>query len=106
MAVQFDYDKSNIRSGEEPKLLNMASWLKQNPNVRFTIEGHADERGSQEYNVALGEERSAAVKKYLAGQGVAEGRMGTISYGEERPFCREQTEACFQSNRVAAFKMN
>jgi peptidoglycan-associated lipoprotein len=101
--ILFDYDKSTIRPSEESKLIADASWLKQNPTVRFRIEGHADERGSQEYNIALGDERAAAVKKFLAGQGIAENRMDTISYGEERPACREQTEGCFQTNRRAAF---
>ena len=104
--ILFDYDKSTIRPGEESKLLAEAAYLKQKPNIRFTIEGHADERGSQEYNVALGDERAAAVRKYLIAQGVAEGRMNPISYGEERPECRVQTEECWQKNRRAAFKMN
>ena len=103
VSILFDYDKATIRSGEESKLLNNATWLKQNPTVRFTIEGHADERGSQEYNIALGDERAATVMKFLAAQGIAENRMKTISYGEERPSCREQTEGCFQQNRRAAF---
>jgi peptidoglycan-associated lipoprotein len=101
--ILFDYDKATIRPGEESKLLNNAAFLKQNPAVRFTIEGHADERGSQEYNIALGDERAATVKKFLAGQGIADARMNTISYGEERPACREQTEDCLQKNRRAAF---
>ena len=104
--ILFDYDKSTIRPSEESKLLAEAAYLKQNPSLRFTIEGHADERGSQEYNVALGDERAAAVRKFLAGQGIAENRMNPTSYGEERPFCREQTEECFQKNRRAAFKMS
>jgi peptidoglycan-associated lipoprotein len=103
VSILFDYDKATIRASEESKLLNNASWLKQNPTVRFSIEGHADERGSQEYNIALGDERAAAVMKFLAAQGIAENRMKTISYGEERPSCREQTEDCFQKNRRAAF---
>lgn len=103
--VLFDYDKSNIRTSEEPKLLSMASWLKQNAGVRFTIEGHADERGGQEYNIALGDDRAAAVKKYLAAQGIAENRMSPISYGEERPICREMNEGCWQRNRRGAFVM-
>jgi len=102
-SILFDYDKATIRAGEESKLLNGAAWLKQNPTVRFTIEGHADERGSQEYNIALGDERAAAVKKYLADQGVADTRMNTVSYGEERPTCRQETEDCWQQNRRAAF---
>ena len=101
--ILFDYDKSDIRQSEEPKLLADAAWLKQNPTVRFTIEGHADERGGQEYNIALGDERAAAVKKYLAGQGIAENRMNTVSYGEERPVCTEHTEDCWQRNRRGAF---
>jgi peptidoglycan-associated lipoprotein len=101
--ILFDYDKATIRASEESKLLAHAAWLKQNPTVRFQIEGHADERGSQEYNIALGDERAAAVKKFLAGQGIADNRMTTISYGEERPACREASEDCFQRNRRAAF---
>jgi peptidoglycan-associated lipoprotein len=101
--ILFDYDKATLRPGEESKLLNNAAWLKQNPSVRFRIEGHADERGSQEYNVALGDERAAVVKKFLAGQGIADARMEMISYGEEKPACREQTEDCWQKNRRAAF---
>jgi peptidoglycan-associated lipoprotein len=101
--ILFDYDKSNIRADQERPLLNAASWLKQNATVRFQIDGHADERGGQEYNIALADERAAAVKKYLAGQGIAENRMTTVSFGEERPICREQTESCFQKNRRAAF---
>jgi len=101
--ILFDYDKATIRPGEESKLLNNAAWLKQNPTVKFQIEGHADERGSQEYNIALGDERAAAVKKFLAGQGIADARMTTISYGEERPICHEQDEACWQKNRRSAF---
>jgi peptidoglycan-associated lipoprotein len=101
--ILFDYDKSNIRADEERKLLDGAAYLKQNPAIRFQIDGHADERGGQEYNIALADERAAAVKRYLAGQGIAENRMTTVSFGEERPICREQTESCFQRNRRAAF---
>ena len=101
--VLFDYDKSNIRSGEESKLLNIATYLKMNPNIRFQIEGHADERGGQEYNIALGDERAAAVKKYLAGQGMAEVRMSPVSYGEEKPICTVMAESCWERNRRAAF---
>lgn len=103
--ILFDYDKATIRPSEESKLLAEAAYLKQNPNLRFSIEGHADERGSQEYNVALGDERSAAVRKFLIAQGIAENRMTPISYGEERPICRQQTESCFQDNRRAAFTL-
>jgi peptidoglycan-associated lipoprotein len=101
--ILFDYDKYSIRQDQESKLLSIAAWLKQNAAVRFTIEGHADERGSQEYNIALSDERANSVMKYLAGQGVSESRMSTVPYGEERPICREQDETCFQRNRRAAF---
>jgi peptidoglycan-associated lipoprotein len=104
--VLFDYDKSTIRPGEDTKLDRMATWLKQNPTVRLTVEGHADERGGQEYNIALGDDRAAAVKRYLQGQGVSDSRIIATSYGEERPACRAQTEDCWQQNRRAAFVRN
>jgi len=101
--VLFDYDKSTIRADQESKLLSMASYLKQNANVRFTIEGHADERGGQEYNIALGDERAASVRRYFSGQGVAESRMTVVSFGEEKPVCSETTEDCYQRNRRDSF---
>ena len=104
-SIFFDYDKSAIRSSEFPKLEASAQWLAKNTSVRLTIEGNADERGSQEYNIALGDERAAAVKKYLADHGVLESRMGIVSYGEERPVCHDETENCWQKNRRAQFVM-
>jgi peptidoglycan-associated lipoprotein len=104
--IYFDYDKSNIRPDQESTLLSEAAYLKMNAALRFTVEGHADERGSQEYNIALGDERAAAVKKYLVDQGVAESRISTVSYGEERPVCREEGESCWQRNRRGAFTLN
>jgi peptidoglycan-associated lipoprotein len=101
--ILFDYDQSEVRSDQVPRLQANATWLKANQNVRFTIQGHADERGSQEYNLALGDRRANAVKTYLAGQGVNASRMDVVSFGEERPVCSDQTEACFQRNRRAAF---
>jgi len=101
--IFFDYDKSSIRTSEIPKLESSALWLGKNASVRFTIEGNADERGSQEYNVALGDERAAAVKKYLVDHGVPENRVDTISYGEERPACLDENEGCWQKNRRAQF---
>jgi peptidoglycan-associated lipoprotein len=103
--VLFDYDQSEVRSDQVPRLQSNATWLKANPNVRFTIQGHADERGSQEYNLALGDRRANAVKTYLASQGVTESRMEVVSFGEERPSCTDQSEDCFQRNRRAAFVM-
>ena len=103
--IHFDYDKSTLGNSEIPKLQAGAKWLIRNPSIRFTIEGNADERGSQEYNIALGDERAAVVRKYLSDQGVLEARMEAISYGEERPLCREPNEDCRQKNRRAQFVM-
>lgn len=77
----------------------------KNPGLRFTIEGNADERGSQEYNIALGDERAAAVKQFLVREGLPAGQAETTSYRKERPLCRELTEACWQRNRRAQFIM-
>ncbi len=101
--VLFDYDKADIRSDQVANLTSGAGWLKQNANVKFTIEGHTDERGSEEYNLGLGDRRANAVKQFLVSQGVSEARINVISYGEERPVCRDETEDCFQRNRRAEF---
>lgn len=101
--ILFNYDDATIRQSEVPKLQSAARWLKDHAAVRFRIEGNADERGSQEYNIALGDERAAAVRKYFFEEGISENRMITISYGEERPACREETESCWQANRRAQF---
>jgi len=103
--ILFDYDQASIPVTELPRLRMAAQWLIDNQAVRFTIEGNADERGSQEYNIALGDERAAAVKKYLAAEGVLPSRMDALSYGEERPLCREENETCWQKNRRAQFTM-
>lgn len=104
--IYFDYDKSEIRGDQMSRLQSNAAWLKQNPSVRFTIEGHCDDRGSQEYNLALGDRRANAVKEYLVSQGISEGNIRVISYGEERPVCRDETEDCYQRNRRADFVLN
>lgn len=103
--IYFDYDKADVRPDQVSKLQSSAAWLKDHSNVKFTIEGHCDERGSQEYNLGLGDRRANAVKEFLASQGVQGSRMNAISYGEERPQCREQTEDCYQKNRRAAFTL-
>jgi peptidoglycan-associated lipoprotein len=102
--ILFEYDKAEISATMMAVLQANAGWLKANPNVRFTVEGHCDERGSEEYNLALGDRRANAVKEYLLSQGIAASRMSTVSYGEERPVCRESTEACYALNRRAHFK--
>jgi peptidoglycan-associated lipoprotein len=104
--IIFDYDKSDIREDQKGKLQTATTYLKSNPNVRITIEGNTDERGSEEYNLALGDRRANAVKQYLVAQGIAENRLSSVSYGEERPACNAQTEDCFQQNRRAAFRIN
>ena len=104
--ILFDYDQASIRVTELPKLQMAAQWLVDNQAIRFTIEGNADERGSQEYNIALGDERAAVVKKYLADHGIQASRMNALSYGEERPLCREDNENCWKRNRRAQFTMN
>ena len=104
--IFFDYDKADIRPDQVSRLQTAVAWLRDNGNVRFTIEGHCDERGSEEYNLGLGDRRANAVKEFLVAQGVVGGRVNTVSFGEERPQCREQTEECFQKNRRAAFAMN
>jgi len=104
--INFDYDKSDIRDDQKGKLTTAANYLKANPNARITVEGNTDERGSEEYNLALGDRRANAVKQYLVGQGIAENRLSSVSYGEERPECSAQTEDCFAQNRRAAFRLN
>jgi peptidoglycan-associated lipoprotein len=104
--INFDYDKSDIREDQKGKLQTATNYMKSNPNVRITIEGNTDERGSEEYNLALGDRRANAVKQYLAAQGIAENRLSSVSYGEERPACSTQTEDCFAQNRRAAFRIN
>lgn len=97
--VYFDYDKSDIRGDQQASIQADAQFLSQHPNVSFTIEGHCDERGSTEYNIALGDKRATAVKSALVAAGVNASRIKTISYGKEKPFCTESNEACWQQNR-------
>jgi peptidoglycan-associated lipoprotein len=97
--VLFDYDSSTLRDDARAMASKNAEYLKRWPSVRFTIEGHADSRGTSEYNLALGERRATAVKEYLAGLGVPADRITTISKGEEQPVCTEENDACWQRNR-------
>ncbi len=101
--VYFDYDKYDVRPDQQATLQADAQWLAAHPNVKFTIEGHCDERGSTEYNLALGENRANSVKQALVQAGVAADSIKTISYGKEKPFCTEQNEQCWQQNRRAHF---
>ncbi len=99
--VRFDYDKSDIRAEDQAILQSQAQWLMQNPSARVTIEGHCDERGTREYNIALGERRATAAKNYLASLGIDPSRMSTISYGKERPIAMGSDEESWAQNRRA-----
>lgn len=95
----FDFDKSDLKQEDRDALVYHAEELKKNPNSKIRLEGHADERGTREYNLALGERRAQAVERYLQVQGVAAGQMETVSYGEERPAQQGTTEAAYSANR-------
>ncbi len=97
--IYFDYDKYDVRADQQGSLQGDAQFLQQHPNVHFTIEGHCDERGSTEYNLALGTNRADAVKNALIQAGVSGARIKTISYGKEKPVCTESNEGCWQQNR-------
>ncbi len=101
--VYFDYDKSDIRGDQQAAVQADAQFLNQHANISFTIEGHCDERGSTEYNLALGDQRASAVKNALTAAGVSASRIKTISYGKEKPFCMESSESCWQQNRRGHF---
>ncbi len=102
-SVYFDFDSANIRDSERATLTKDADVLKKYDFLRVTVEGHCDERGTIEYNIALGERRSQAVIDYLVSLGVPAARLKNVSYGKEVPFCTESTEACWQKNRVDKF---
>ncbi len=97
--VHFDYDKYALTDEDKTTLQRQATWLQKYPAVRVTIEGHCDERGTREYNLALGARRANAVKEYLASLGVASSRLDTVSYGKERPICTQSDESCWAQNR-------
>ncbi len=101
----FDYDRADIRADGQDALARTAEFLRQNPQVKVTVEGHADERGSTEYNIALAERRALAARQFLVSLGISADRMETVSYGKERPFCTESNENCWQQNRRAHFVM-
>ena len=101
--VFFEYDSYDITPQYQTVIQANARFLQQHPNITFVIEGHCDERGSTEYNLALGDNRANAAKQAMVQQGISGGRIRTISYGKEKPFCSESTEACWQQNRRAHF---
>lgn len=99
--IYFDTDRYNVDSADAAALQTQAQYLAQYPQVTITIEGHADERGTREYNLALGERRANAAKNYLIGLGVAAARVSTVSYGKERPAATGSTEQAWAQNRRA-----
>lgn len=101
--IYFDYDKSDIRPDQQASVQADVAFLNQHAGINFTIEGHCDERGSTEYNLALGDQRAASVKNALTAGGISASRIKTISYGKEKPFCTESNEACWQQNRRGHF---
>jgi len=103
--IYFDFDKSNLKPEAQESLLRKAEWLNENPDATITIEGHCDERGTNEYNLALGDRRAESTKAFLLNLGVSASRLTTISYGEERPVCFAHDEECWAKNRRAHFEV-
>ncbi len=103
--IHFDYDKSEIKESDRAILQGIADFMKAFPAAKLEIEGHCDERGTNEYNLALGNKRAAAALAYLKTLGVDEARFTTISYGKEKPLCTEAKEACWGQNRRGEFKL-
>jgi peptidoglycan-associated lipoprotein len=101
--VLFDYDKYDIRPDSRVVLNSIATWLGSHRDVDVVIEGHCDERGTNEYNLALGERRAKSVRDYLISRGITHARMSIITYGEEQPLCIAPNEECWQKNRRAHF---
>jgi peptidoglycan-associated lipoprotein len=101
--IFFDYDKYDLRTDARATLDRKVAFLNQNSSVRFQIEGHCDERGTNEYNLALGERRADTAKQYVTTAGISVGRLSTISYGEERPLDPGRNEAAWGRNRRAHF---
>jgi len=104
--IHFEYDRYNILDRDVATLEGVASWLRENPDSKILIEGHCDERGTNEYNMALGEQRALAARRYLVGLGIDSGRLTTISYGEERLLSIGSTEAAWAQNRRAHFAVS
>jgi peptidoglycan-associated lipoprotein len=101
--IYFDFDKSFIREDAKPALQKVADYMKKNKDAKIQVQGNCDERGTSEYNMALGDRRATSAKKYLAGLGVDGKRITTVSFGKEKPICTEHTEECWQKNRRGDF---
>jgi peptidoglycan-associated lipoprotein len=101
--VYFDFDQADLRADARQRLEQNAQFMRQHPEYTYSIEGHCDDRGTNEYNLALGQRRAETTKDYLVSLGIQGSSLRTISYGEERPVCTEQSETCWQRNRRAHF---
>jgi peptidoglycan-associated lipoprotein len=101
--VLFDYNNAEIRTDQAPIAHNNAAFLAQHPSIKVVVEGHCDDRGSEEYNLALGTSRAESLKRALLQEGVSPDRVKTVSYGKEKPFCTEDNDQCWQQNRVDHF---
>jgi peptidoglycan-associated lipoprotein len=101
--IFFDFDSAALGADARNTLRANAEWIKNNPSARVEVEGHCDERGTNEYNLALGARRAQSARDYLVSLGIAANRLSTISFGEEIPVCTEKTETCWQKNRRARF---
>lgn len=97
--IRFDYDKYDIAPEAKTVLQNVASWLLKNTSAKLSIEGHCDERGTNEYNLALGDRRAKAARDFLIAMGIASNRIEMVSYGEEKPLCTDSSEECWAKNR-------
>ena len=104
--IHFDYDKYLIRNEDKHRLEKVAETLRQNANLKVTVEGNCDQRGTTEYNLALGDRRANAAKNYLLSLGIPLDRMDTISYGQEKPLCTESNETCWAKNRRDHFVLD
>jgi peptidoglycan-associated lipoprotein len=101
--IHFAFDSATIRPADAKILDTSAKWLAANPNQILLIEGHTDERGTEQYNLALGDRRAKAAMNYLVAQGVQGDRVTLVSFGEERPLCKENNEGCWSQNRRDMF---
>jgi peptidoglycan-associated lipoprotein len=101
--VYFDFDRADLREEARTLLDRKLEILQHHGDIRIRVEGHADERGSDEYNIALGQRRAAAIKRYFTQRGIADNRIEIVSFGEERPVCSEHEESCWWRNRRAEF---
>jgi peptidoglycan-associated lipoprotein len=101
--VRFELDSADLSEAARASLQKNATWMNRWTSTRVTIEGHADSRGTSEYNLALGERRATSIRDYMVSLGVEAGRLAIVSYGEERPLCTEESEACWAQNRRGQF---